>query len=211
MTSFEAEFAFILLKCNASLTRVKSSGVRPAHKRSRDRCRPIRSESRRARAAPSQSGEVKGAGRIADGRLSRAAHGGFSLNLRRSRAQHRGIFHPGAPPGLPPYPSSRWCSSFSQSLQCPWSSTSSFSGIGAVSFSSAIFNQEVRGHRVSPSALKPSRRDWLAERRRLRGGAFTDRDLVGLFPPSGPKLTRRGRKICVKSWRVGRTYSAAFE
>lgn len=63
-----------------------------------------------------------------------------------------------------PYPSSKWCSSFSQSLQCPWSSTSSFSGSGAVSFSSAIFDQEVRGDRRVPStALTMLRSDWLRE------------------------------------------------
>lgn len=61
---------------------------------------------------------------------------------------------------LSSYPSSRWCSSFSQSLQCPWSSASSLSGIGAVSFSSAIFNQEVGSHRVPSNALNLPRCDW---------------------------------------------------
>lgn len=52
------------------------------------------------------------------------------------------------------HPSSEWCSSFSQLLQCPWSSSTSvsFSSCGAVSFSSAIFNQEMR---ISPCALTP--------------------------------------------------------
>lgn len=43
------------------------------------------------------------------------------------------------------HPSSKWCSSFSQSLQCPWSSSRSTcsSCFSAVSFSSAMINQEM--------------------------------------------------------------------
>lgn len=42
------------------------------------------------------------------------------------------------------HPSSEWCSSFSQLLQCPWSSSTSvsFSSCGAVSFSSAILTRK---------------------------------------------------------------------
>lgn len=72
----------------------------------------------------------------------------FSLHFLRLSALQRYRLYTAMLLGLSSYPSSKWCSSFSQSLQCPWSSTSSFSGIGAVSFSSAIFNQEVRSHRV---------------------------------------------------------------
>lgn len=59
------------------------------------------------------------------------------------------------------HPSSEWCSSFSQLLQCPWSSSTSvsFSSCGAVSFSSAIFNQEMR---ISPCAHTPQNHWWTA-------------------------------------------------
>lgn len=139
-----------------------------------------------------------------DGRLSNTAHGGFSLNSRCSHVQNRDIFYTGTLLSFRSYPSSRWCSSFSQSLQCPWSSTSSFSGISAVSFSSAIFNQEVGGHRVPSIALKQSRCDWSIVLQFLFADAFTDRDLVGYFQmnQSYTLKTENLRKIsCVKAIR----------